>query len=57
MFWYVIARDGGRKLQNLSAEKRSSIIENYANSLVENSTSILEANRLDLELAKKNSNL
>ena len=48
------AREGGRKLQNLSAQDRSSIIEKYASLLLENASQILEANKNDLELAKKN---
>lgn len=49
------ARDGSRILQNLTAEERSKIINTYANSLLEKSQSILEANKLDLEKAKKSS--
>jgi gamma-glutamyl phosphate reductase len=44
-------------MQTLTAEQRSKIIRDYANSLIENSKLITEANNLDLELAKKNSNL
>lgn len=51
------ARDGGRDLQNITPDERSAIIESYANSLVKNSKAIIEANNLDLELARKNSNL
>lgn len=49
------AREGGRMLQSLSAHERSTIIEKYALSLLENSKAILDANKLDLDLAKKNS--
>jgi len=48
------AREGSRILQNLSAEQRSKIIKNYANSLIDKSKLILDANETDLELAKKN---
>ena len=51
------ARDGGRVLQALSADQRSTIIEKYAQSLLDNSKIILEANKLDMDLAKKNSKL
>ncbi len=54
-FFTWIARDGGRALQTLSAEKRSDIIMSYANKLLENQNLILEANKKDLELGKKNS--
>jgi delta-1-pyrroline-5-carboxylate synthetase len=49
------AREGGRKLQSLSAENRSAIIEKYASLLIENAAQILDANKSDMELAKKNS--
>jgi len=55
-FFNFKARDGGRILQSLSAHERSTIIEKYAQSLLDNSKEILEANKLDLDLAKKNSN-
>ncbi len=48
-------RDGGRSLQALSAEQRSAIIEDYAKRLLDNSKQILNANKLDMDLAKKNS--
>ena len=51
------ARNGGRVMQNLSAEKRSNIIKDYARSLLDNVKAITEANNLDLDLAKKNSNI
>ena len=43
-------------MQSLSAHERSTIIEKYAQSLLDNSKAILEANKQDLDLAKKNSN-
>ena len=52
----ILARDGGRMLQNISPEQRSSIIETYAESLVRNSKAILDANKIDMELARKNCN-
>ena len=55
LFFNALARDGGRILQSLSAHERSNIIEKYAQSLLDNSKAILEANKLDLDLAKKNS--
>ena len=48
-------REGGRNLQSLTSEQRSAIIEDYAKRMLNNSKEILEANKLDLELAKKNS--
>jgi len=44
-------------MQTLEPEKRSAIIKNYAESLITNSYLILEANRMDMELAKKNSKI
>ncbi len=52
-----VARDGGRILQTLPAEERSRIINTYAKSLIDKSNRIMDANKLDLELAKKSSNL
>jgi delta-1-pyrroline-5-carboxylate synthetase len=52
--FYSKARNGGRVMQTLSADKRSSIIKDYARSLLDNSKLIADANNLDLELAKKN---
>lgn len=49
-------RDGGRNLQALTSDQRSAIIEDYAKRLIDNKNLILEANKLDLDLAKKNSN-
>ncbi len=49
------ARDGGRILQNLPAVERSRIINMYAQSLIDKSSQILEANKLDIDLAKKSS--
>ena len=49
------ARDGGRILQTLSAEKRSDIIMNYADKLLENQSLIIDANKKDLDIAKKDS--
>jgi delta-1-pyrroline-5-carboxylate synthetase len=51
----VSARNGGRIMQTLSAEKRSKIIRDYAQSLLKNTKEIMEANMMDIELAKKNS--
>ena len=48
------ARDGGRIMQTLSAAQRSEIINRYAQNLLDNTKAITEANKLDLELAKKN---
>jgi len=50
------ARNGGRIMQTLEPEKRSKIIKDYAQSLLDNAKLIYEANNKDLELAKKNSN-
>jgi gamma-glutamyl phosphate reductase len=44
-------------MQALSAEKRSKIISEYAKLLLENSRKIEEANNVDIDLAKKNSNI
>lgn len=54
-FFDNIARNGGRIMQGLSAEKRSKIINEYAKLLLNNSGIIEEANNADLDLAKKNS--
>merc|ERR1719468_856669 len=48
------ARDGGRILQILKPEERSAIILDYANKLKENIKPIMEANALDIKLAKEN---
>lgn len=53
----IIVRDGGRTLQSLTSEQRSAIIEDYAKRLLDNSKEILEANKIDLDLAKKNSKI
>ena len=42
-------------MQTLSSEQRSEIIENYAKLLLDNKAKIIEANQLDLDLAKKTS--
>ena len=42
-------------MNNLSANQRAGIILNYAQTLMDNMKPILEANRLDIELATKNS--
>ena len=55
--FYTIARNGGRIMQTLSADKRSKIIKDYAHSLLQNASLIAEANKVDLDLAKKNSKL
>jgi gamma-glutamyl phosphate reductase len=44
-------------MQTLSADKRSKIIKDYAHSLLQNASLIAEANKVDLDLAKKNSKL
>ena len=49
------ARNGGRQLQNLSAEKRSQIIIDYGEMLLANVKEITQANELDIETAKKQS--
>jgi delta-1-pyrroline-5-carboxylate synthetase len=48
------AREGARVLQSLTAEERSNIIKNYSKLLVEKTPQILEANKLDIEAAKRN---
>ena len=48
---YCLAREGGRALQVLTPEERSDIIFNLANSLIENQSDILAANKKDLEEA------
>lgn len=48
------ARNGGRELAALSSEQRSTIIQTYAQSLLDNSKEIIEANKLDMDDAKKN---
>ena len=53
----IRSRDGGRILQTLTAQQRSSIIEDYAKRLLDNSDEIIEANKIDLDIAKKNSKL
>ena len=57
LLFQKIVREGGRRLQSLTSEQRSAIIEDYAKRMLDNSKAILEANKLDLELAKKNSKL
>lgn len=52
----ISSRNGGRILQTLAADKRSKIIRDYAQLLLANSRQIYEANTLDIELARKNSN-
>ena len=47
------ARSGARKLTALSSERRSELIGRIANSLVEHSSSICEANARDMELAQE----
>ncbi|CAF3553824.1 unnamed protein product [Adineta steineri] len=49
----VKARDGSRFLQKLSSDQRKSIINKMASNLIEYSKDILQANKLDLEQAKK----
>ena len=44
-------------MQALSTEQRSEIIEDYAKRLLDNVKPILEANKLDMDLAKQNSML
>lgn len=48
------AREGGRLLQQLQPEERSAIINDYADRLKANTARIMEANTLDLKLAKEN---
>ena len=50
--WNFQARDCGRILQCLTNEERSQIIRKYAGLLVDRSSLILEANKVDLEEAK-----
>lgn len=53
----VKAREAGRKLQQLTAEERSNIIRDFAGSLKTNLNEILEANAIDIKLAKDNSKI
>ncbi len=53
----ISARDGGRLLHSLRADQRAQIILNYGDLLRGNMTQLLDANRIDIELAKKNSEL
>lgn len=48
------AREGGRQLQTLSTEKRSEIITTYADKLLENASAIEEANKKDMDAARRN---
>lgn len=48
------ARDGSRILQQLKPEERSEIIRDYAKRLKENTKKIIEANNIDIKLAKEN---
>lgn len=48
------ARDGSRLLQQLLPDERSAIIEDYAGRLKKNAKKIMEANSLDIKLAKEN---
>ncbi len=48
----LLVRDGARSLQRLTSEQRADIINNLANSLIENQSDILEANKKDLEEAR-----
>lgn len=50
------AREGGRLLQQLLPEERSAIIKDYAQRLRKNVKAIMEANSLDIKLAKEKSN-
>jgi len=49
----ILARDGSRLLQKLSRDQRKSIINKMALNLNEYSKDILQANKHDLEEAKK----
>lgn len=49
----VVARDGGRDLAALPSEARAQIITNLAFLLMDNQADILEANRTDINIAKK----
>lgn len=48
------AREGGRLLQQLQPNERSAIIEDYAERLKKNTAKIMEANAMDIKLAKEN---
>ena len=48
------AREGARRLQLLSSDERSAIIEDYARRLKVHQDEILQANSIDLKLAKEN---
>jgi len=49
----IQAREGGRELLALSPDQRADIINNLANSLIENQNEILAANKKDLEEARQ----
>ncbi|XP_071948514.1 delta-1-pyrroline-5-carboxylate synthase-like isoform X2 [Antedon mediterranea] len=51
------AREGGRKLQTLTADQRAEIINKLADLLLERRESILAANKMDLDSAKLEGNL
>ncbi|XP_033099339.1 delta-1-pyrroline-5-carboxylate synthase-like isoform X2 [Anneissia japonica] len=51
------AREGGRKLQSLSADQRAEMINKLANLLLERQESILAANKMDLDSARISGNL
>ena len=53
MHFYVSARKGGRRLQELTGEQRSEIIITLSDLLLSKKDSILEANAADIELAKE----
>ena len=48
-----LARDASRLLQKLTNEQRKTIINKMASNLTDYSKDVLQANRLDLEKAKK----
>ena len=50
--YFPLAREGGLALQALTPDQRADIINNLANSLIENQSDILAANKKDLEEAR-----
>ena len=53
----IKARFGSRALQNLTPSQRADVIHKLADLLTEHEKQILEANRKDLDIAKKSGNL
>lgn len=51
--FYIAARKGARRLQELSGEQRAEIIVTLSDMLLNKKDQIIEANAADLEIAKE----